>query len=76
MVQAWVRQQPGAVVLNDVISASPSRPDSFIHARFASAIFGFADDVLISARCENYMAVLEVQVRAWQAMMRAAGACC
>ncbi len=55
LVSAWVQAYPRTAVLYE------DRAEGFIHARFVSKLWGFADDVFFSARCNGDMAVVEVQ---------------
>jgi uncharacterized protein (DUF1499 family) len=52
-IERWVAASPRATVLRS--SAG------FVHARFVSQLWGFADDVFFGVRCNGDMAVVEVQ---------------
>jgi uncharacterized protein (DUF1499 family) len=52
-ITRWVAAYPRATVLRS--------GDGFVHARFVSQLWGFADDVFFSVRCNGDMAVVELQ---------------
>jgi hypothetical protein len=56
--RAWVEEQPRARVLYEAPGGD------FLHARFTSLLWGFADDLFVSARCDaEGRAVVEAQAQ-------------
>ncbi len=53
----WMAMQPQSSLL------SPADDDSYVHARFLSLFWGFADDFMVGLRCDgSQRTIVEVQV--------------